>query len=1149
MAGRPTRVQSYFKTLALIDDAREKLKKTTSQVLRDFYNSELNSNIAKKNRYENSGIFETIKINEEALKFNIDNNLIDKTNFEKALKNINPIHKRFVTEKYEINNKIRKLRKVIKNKDKNTAIDNSRGRVILDLNPIPNHQKINQVTFPEFGTPNRPSIPDIKVYQKFNEQILSEMQGLNKIIKQNSNGNSVTHFQVKFSFSYIHNKQHLDDYHFSDKRSARDYLNYSRDEKDNLKTYGTETKYARFYNLFDIDNIDIIKDNLNEDFSNYILSVKLDGNLLEKLTSPFDIPLKIKSKATGDHYFVIFTGYHAYSPPIATNPSDYSFDKYVSKLKAFDIVEEKASYHKMTATSTINLKNCIYQTYYYLYKDSTKLLKNSRKNLDTMLSEESDEIKKYVKNGELLNFLTKKANELSEDMYVEFFDKSIFENIYGFLVSKCVLIPIKDLRMFNNKKVFLYHEDHVAPRKPIEYKKPLIDEKTNFILKPKKENSKSYKENKTIIAYDFETKTNKNGKQGVFAACIYCEVYCDGEIYTDESKFYGENSLKEFCDYLDRIVTIDNTSKTNSKTKKEYIYMYGFNNSRFDNILLFSELKSRCSNLQYIFANNAYKFITYHNLTILDISLFYPGSLEKVSTDFKLEISKGVFPYSFPNDDNLEYIGEVPEKKYWKNEGDMEIYKKLNGNIFDLKEYTLKYCMLDCELVFRIAQKHIKASKIEINGRSCDASSQPTAGSIAIKVFQDVFLDCDLHASPNKIIDIERLMYKGGRTEKFKRCFECKSENNNKFLKSYDINSSYPASMRAEMPYKYINDTKYSEPFLLKRENIIPYFGYNANSKYIENNKNIIPNLLIRSDKNDIIALKNSDFAFHWGCELIEAIDNGFEIYADHIIQYEGKILFSDYVNYFYQQRLLVKNKKSPHYNASLAQFYKLLLNNLYGKFGQNILSSIKICSSSDEIDNLLSNKNFILKGFEHFENGDSRIEYIDERQKNNGVGSLVRFSSYISALSRCNLSKFMRSVGHENVYYCDTDSVYTTGNPDESLLSETELGLWKVEHEIRSAYFAAPKTYLLDVVNEDDNMIIGAKGHRQADVKHENFFNLIDGNKVSIENPSMFKRNYNSIEIISQNRTLTIIDTKRIWIDNESIAYDNYDDWHKNKY
>lgn len=52
-------------------------------------------------------------------------------------------------------------------------------------------------------------------------------------------------------------------------------------------------------------------------------------------------------------------------------------------------------------------------------------------------------------------------------------------------------------------------------------------------------------------------------------------------------------------------------------------------------------------------------------------------------------------------------------------------------------------------------------------------------------------------------------------------------------------------------------------------------------------------------------------------------------------------------------------------------------------------------------------------------------IKYKSFDEEQNNIGNLIRFSSYITSCGRTTLSQGMRKVGFENVYYCDTDSIY----------------------------------------------------------------------------------------------------------------------------
>lgn len=834
-------------------------------------------------------------------------------------------------------------------------------------------------------------------------------------------------------------------------------------------------------------------------------------------------------------------GYFISGYDIIIASNNFNIKNYVEELRAYSPSQNK-KYHEETKISTTTGNICIYETYYYLYIEEVNIKKNEKEIKDALF-DETKEIKNYIKNGELVNFLIAKSKEHDETFYVKFFKS----NILGFKVYNDEIEEIKNNDEFNNEKVFLYHNEHVAPYKNIEKD----DEEDEDILngvnnyKPTNKNYslkqskiKQYDLPNKILAYDCETFTlNSEGKQVPYCICLSNDKY-----------FYGIDCVIKFIDYLDEIATKNYLSKSNPKNKTEKIYIYSFNGSRFDNIFIFDEIYKRNKSIKYIITDNNIKYLKHYNIEFFDLSLYYTGSLESVSNSFKLEISKGVFPYKFPNSDNMLYNDKVPELKYWKNENDMKEYIKNNGNNFNMKEYTIKYCLLDTKLTQQIAEKHISNSYGEINNKKYDVCGAITGANLSLKMFSQIFLEDTLYSSNKEIQNLERLSYKGGRTECFKKRFNSVNENN--LLYYYDINSSYPYSMTKEMPYKFIKKLEINEK-IFKSDDIVDYYLYKCKSKYIGNDKYYIPNLLSRSEKGDIIALKYTEESYNWGCEIKEAIISGCEVKISEIIMYEGKNIFESFARYFYNERL--KNKDS---NPSLANFQKLIMNSLYGKFGQNIKESCVICRNIEEQNLIMCNPNIKIDNFEIL--GDNimlKYHKIDDDNKN--IGSLVRFSSYISALSRTNLASMMRELGYENIYYCDTDSIFTSKKMDDKYISQTELGKWKMEEkkkdnkkyicEIVHAEFIAPKCYLYKT--KDDILEMKAKGFVNSSLKEEHFNKLSSGEKCEIENPSMFFRKLDTIEVRPQIRTLQTVYNKRIWDGNDSYSYDFMDDFYKNKY
>lgn len=826
-------------------------------------------------------------------------------------------------------------------------------------------------------------------------------------------------------------------------------------------------------------------------------------------------------------------------------------EKELYTLKAFKPSSIR-KYHDLTTASTSNNKICIYET--FLHVTGKKSLRHMRgkenhKTIMNMLKDEGNYIEKSVKNGELvrsLELLTKKHNKKILVVYYGS-ELSIKDNkliISGekpFIVDNGVLKTIysdSEIFEFINKICFLFQKNiHVAPFKlNIEEYTTKKEKNMTFKLNPKylKNNNNNVDE---IYAFDIETFLDEYENAIPYCVCLYGKNSENNEI---KKSFYGLQCINEFIEYIDSICTLVNNQKSRPKNKTKNIYIYGFNNSKFDNIFIYDHLYEKNPCTKYVFTKSSIKYIQYNNIKFYDLCLHYNyGGLKGTAKSFKLDIKKDVFPYSFVNKNNLFYTGNIPDMKFWNSSNDYNEYINLHGNKFNMKEYTEKYCMLDSELVYRIAKIHLNISTGEINNRKYNVQGSPTSANLSIKIFQQCFLTDVLKQSPDNIIKCERNAYKGGRTEVFKKKF--KSNGISDYLHYYDINSAHPSSMTYNMPYEYRN-TLYYNGDEFNYDEIDDEFLYLAKFKYIGNDINFIPNLLIRDEKtNNIIAVKNSDeYVYQWGCELKEAILNNTKIFIKEVIRYTKKPIFKEFAEYFYSERSKIKKD-----NPCKSLFYKNVMNSLYGKFGQKPFFSSCLCKNVEEVYNKCDSS--MLRSF-NIVNDKIMIEFYNPDTEYS-IGKLCRFSSYISAKTRCNLSGFMRDVGHENVYYCDTDSVFTYKKPSNKFIDQTKLGYWKAECEpINEATFLAPKFY--NYITIDQEICKKGKGINTALVNFEDYDDLLNNKIPSIDvSSNMFFRTLENVKIKEQDRKLRPVYTKRLWYGNNSEAFNTIEEWRlKNK-
>lgn len=839
------------------------------------------------------------------------------------------------------------------------------------------------------------------------------------------------------------------------------------------------------------------------------------------------------------------------------------------ELKAFE-PSTNFKYHQMTSASTGQNRICIYESFLDI-KDKLTLryMRQNKENHDkimTMLTNEGEEIETRVKNGELVNACELLTKKYDTDLLILFFNNvpyiksnGRFESgrwpIYINKGKTSIMTNNDELRKYIHKKVMLYDENkHVAPA--VFYPNIEKEEKDNSKIKKdkyilrKKDNIKNIDNNILVNGWDTETYLDNEKK-----AKVFCITFVGDN---GEKVFYGTNAVSEFVNFLISISTKINNKKSRPKEEIKYIHVYGFNNCKFDNLFIYEKIYEYDRYCKIIFTGSAIKYIQFNNVRIYDISLYYKnGDLRTTCKNFKLEKEKGVYPYKFPNKNNLEYIGEVPELEYWNSESDRDEYIKINGNTFNMKEYTVKYCKLDSELVYELAKIHKMNCSGTIEERNFNVIKAPTSANMAVKTFQQVFQKEDLYQSPDEIVLKERSSYVGGRTEVFKKSFSnsdielngkkimisTNKANENEYLNYYDINSAYPAGMTMMMPYKYLRTSKYANDLIASIDSLVNYNLYYAKSEYVGKDDHVIPNLLVRVTSGEIVACKNTDYHYHWGIELKEAISNGFKISIKEVNIYEGKKIFKEYSEYYYNKRLEVKG-----HNAAKACFFKALLNSLYGKWGQKLYTTTAMVNTIPEMYKILRVNNRILKSIEEI-NGKILFSYIDNTDEYKSIGKLVRFAAYISSTARAKLSEFMRDVGHEHVYYCDTDSCFTSKKPSDNFINNEILGKWKLEKQnISQAIFLAKKTYCYI----DNKMAIDmkAKGFKNDKLTVNDYIDLSNGNKDKISiKMTMFYRALDSIKIDDESvRTMTTVYNNRIFDGNDSKAYETVEDWLNNK-
>jgi hypothetical protein len=155
-----------------------------------------------------------------------------------------------------------------------------------------------------------------------------------------------------------------------------------------------------------------------------------------------------------------------------------------------------------------------------------------------------------------------------------------------------------------------------------------------------------------ILTLDIETYINQD------VHVPYCIVVYDGE-----QTFYYY--LKDFDNPEIMLVTaIENIMIKKYDNYKVYIH----NMSGFDGIFLLKIL-ANLGECKPIIPNDKIIYITFslngYVVTFKDSQQMLIKSLRQLAECFDVEVQKSIFPYKFVNENNLDYIGPIPDFKYF----------------------------------------------------------------------------------------------------------------------------------------------------------------------------------------------------------------------------------------------------------------------------------------------------------------------------------------------------------------------------------------------------------------------------------------------------------------------------------------------------
>jgi len=407
--------------------------------------------------------------------------------------------------------------------------------------------------------------------------------------------------------------------------------------------------------------------------------------------------------------------------------------------------------------------------------------------------------------------------------------------------------------------------------------------------------------------------------------------------------------------------------------KGKYIFAH---NAEFDLLTIFGNI---IKNIDRSAVFNG-KFITckYKGITFGDSMNIYATSVQKIG----------------------EMLGsEKLENKKVKSEG---LTKK------NITDEDIRYCEQDCRIVFD--------ALLEIFTTIGDIKL--TLASLSMYQYRTKYLSENVMFTD--MVDEFYESYYGGRTEAF--------HIGKVDAQVYDINSMYSKAM-LDCVFPDIKNLKKETHIDIKYLNFLMR-GYEGLAKVtVRHTDTYFGYLPVKMEVGKSLKLVFPVGVFDTVVnfnELSFAIDQGVvEVLKVHYVVYGKPTVtpFKNFINDNYKEKIATTNKLK-------ATIHKNIMNSLYGRFAMRMK---KTCTYYDDLPFELiqelqdEDKVYELKTFSK-ERDDCYLITENEKMKNSFF-SIPVYSSYITSHARIILLKGLLANENNNVVYCDTDSIFLSGN------------------------------------------------------------------------------------------------------------------------
>lgn len=617
---------------------------------------------------------------------------------------------------------------------------------------------------------------------------------------------------------------------------------------------------------------------------------------------------------------------------------------------------------------------------------------------------------------------------------------------------------------------------------------------------------KEYIHNKKIITLDIECYMDDDNNLIPYACAFY-----DGLKYKCYYLTDYDNNWHEMIEHM-----IDDIM-TNRKYAGYTVYAHNFN--KFDSAFLFKNINKKYKITAVLPRDSGLLCFSVWNtvggkkfkVKFTDSIALLPFSLAKLGQSFKVDTLKGIFPYSFVNKYNLNYIGEMPEYKYYEQSADMMIkysdMKTWYNNDWNMKKETLAYLHDDVVSLYEIL---LKMDNTIFNNYRINITSNPTIASLALTILRSNFLNenSKLPKTTGSLEAAVRSAYFGGRTELF-----IPMKHN---IYSYDFNSLYPTAMLKDLP---VGNAVYS-----LEKDLTKIFGF-IKVKFTTPPGMNIPILPVR------ISTKGNDTKLIFPCGTCTGWYFSEEVKLAQEYGYDIEIIES----YIFERGVNTLTNYVLHMSAikdstegAMRDIHKLLLNTPYGRMGMrnirdgiiiaNLQQYVEIIKKHEVLDAFpLTDELFFVKYNKSPSKNaclQSGIDYETELLKYNEKNDFVENSTPIAAA----IASWARIIMYPwiiNSAYTDTDSIFVDHKLPQHMVGKS-LGKFKQEYGgiIYKAMFVAPKFYYLSTHKGD---IFKTKGI-STNISKIDFLKLTNGESLIVrDNRWLRNLSSESVQILTQ--------------------------------